>query len=98
MKHQVLSLILVSVVLIGLMSSCYSHKFVIGEGPQTGVMMTERNNFFLYGLVPGKVSDPQKMVNGAKDYEVNEIHTFVDGLIGVLTFGIYTPTTTKIQK
>ena len=44
------------------------------------------------------MSDPQKMAGEAKDFEVTEVHTFVDGLIGVLTFGIYTPPTTKVQK
>lgn len=92
------SILFISTILSVLMSSCYTHQFVIGEGPQTGVMITERNNFFLYGLVPGKVSDPQKMAGEAKNYEITETHTFVDGLIGVLTFGIFTPTTTNIQK
>ena len=81
-----------------LLSSCYSHKFAVGEGPQTGVMVTEKNNFFLFGLVPGKVSDPQEMAGGAQNFEVEEVHTFVDGLLGAITFGIYTPTTTKVQK
>ncbi len=49
-------------------------------------------------LIPGKVSDPQKLAGGAKDFEVTEVQTFVDGLIGVLTLGIYTPSTTKVQK
>jgi len=80
------------------LSSCYTHKFAIGDGPKTGVDVEGKNHFFLYGLVTGKVSDPQAMADGAEDYEVTEVHTFVDGLLGVITFGIYTPTTTKVQK
>lgn len=80
------------------MTSCYSHKFIIGEGPKTGVEVEGKNNFFLYGLIPGKVTSPQAMAGDTKDYEITEVQTFVDGLIGVLTLGIYTPTTTKIQK
>ena len=91
-------LILVSIALTTFMSSCYSHKFVTGDGPQTGVEVTAKNNFFLYGLIPGKVSDPQDLAGNVENFEVTEVHTFVDGLLGVLTFGIYTPTTTKIQK
>jgi hypothetical protein len=87
-----------SIALCTVMSSCYSHKFMIGEGPQTGAMVTQKNSFFLYGLIPGKVSDPQGMAGGAANFEVTEVQTFVDGLIGVLTLGIYTPTTTKVQK
>jgi hypothetical protein len=93
-----LGIAVISIALIGLLSSCYSHKFSVGNGPQTGVEVVETNNFFLYGLIPGKVSDPQKMAGGATDFEVTEVHTFVDGLLGVITFGIYTPTTTRVQK
>lgn len=93
-----LSVFLISVAIATMMSSCYSHKFTIGEGPKSGVVLEEKNNFFLFGLIPGKVSDPQKMAGDAKDYQVTEVHKFVDGFLGVLTFGIYTPYTTKVQK
>ncbi len=95
---RVLGVLLISFALSVMMSSCYSHKFVVGDGPKTGVEAIARNNFFLNGLIPGKVSDPQKMAGGAKDFEVTEVQTFVDGLVGVLTLGIYTPSTTKVQK
>lgn len=86
------------VLLLFAMTSCYSHKMTIGEGPQTGVQLKEKNNFFLFGLVPGKLTEPQALVGDTTDYEITEEHTFVDGLLGFITFGIYTPTTTKIQK
>jgi hypothetical protein len=93
-----LGVCLILISLSAFLSSCYSHKFTIGDGPQTGVEVNSKNNFFLFGLVPGKVSDPQEMAGGVKDFEVTEVHTFVDGLVGAITFGIYTPTTTKVQK
>lgn len=93
-----LRVILASFILTTLMSSCFSHKFTIGEGPQSGVQVTAKNHFFVYGLIPGGASDPQKMADGAKDFEVKEVQTFVDGLVGILTLGIYTPSTTKVQK
>ena len=95
---KLINVVMLSIALTFLLSSCYSHTFTIGEGPKSGVVLTEKNNFFIYGLVPGKVSDPQQMAGDAKDYEVTEVHTFVDGLLGIITFGIYTPTTTKVQK
>ena len=95
---QFLNIFLISIAVVTMMSSCYSHKFTIGEGPKSGVMLEEKNHFFLYGLVPGKVSDPEKMAGDTNDYEVTEVHKFVDGFLGILTFGIYTPTTTKVQK
>ena len=93
-----LKVCLISFALTAFMSSCYRHTFAIGEGPQTGVQIQKSNSFFLFGLIPGKASDPQAMAGDAKDFEVTEVQTFVDGLIGVITFGIYTPTTTKVQK
>ena len=95
---RILSVLTISTALSLVLSSCYSHKYVIGNGPQTGVDVTEKNNFFVLGLIPGKVSDPQKMAGDTQDFEVTEVQTFVDGLVGVLTLGIYTPTTTKVQK
>lgn len=81
-----------------MMSSCYTHRFIIGSGPQSGVQASAKNNFFLFGLIPGKVSDPQQLAGGAKDFEITEVMTFVDGLLAGITFGIYTPTTTRVQK
>jgi len=95
---KIFSVIFISLVLSFMMSSCFSHKFVIGDGPQTGVEVTGKNNFFLFGLIPGKVSDPQQMAGEASDFEVTEVQTFLDGFLGVVTFGIYTPSTTKVQK
>lgn len=87
-----------ALMLAATMTSCYSHKFEIGDGPKTGVEVKGKNNFFIYGLVPGKTTNPQAMAGDANDYEITEVRTFVDGLLSVITFGIYTPTTTKIQK
>jgi hypothetical protein len=93
-----LSVLFIAFAMSTLLSSCYSHKFVIGEGAKQGVEVKARNNFFIYGLVPGDVSDPQKMAGGAKNFEVTEVITFVDGLLSGLTLGIYTPTTTIVRK
>jgi hypothetical protein len=38
------------------------------------------------------------MAGDAKNYEVTIKHTFVDGLLNLLTYGIYTPTTTIVKK
>jgi hypothetical protein len=38
------------------------------------------------------------MADGAENYEVTTRQTFVNGLVSGLTFGIYTPTTTKQLK
>ncbi|SMD43397.1 Bor protein [Aquiflexum balticum DSM 16537] len=81
-----------------LLPSCYSLTYSVGEGPQSGIEVKEKNHFFIYGLATGKTSDPTAMAGDATDYEVSISHTFVDGLISAVTFGIYNPTTTKITK
>ena len=71
---------------------------MVGDGPQKGIEIKQKNHYFVYGLAPGGISDPVKMAGDAKDYQVTIDHTFVDGLINALTLGIYTPTTTKVVK
>lgn len=80
------------------MTSCYTNTQLVGEGPQSGVTVKEKNHYFIFGLAQGKQSNPQQMAGNTDDYEVTTKHTFVDGLLNALTFGIYTPTTTIVQK
>lgn len=80
------------------MPSCYTYTHTVGEGAQTQVEVKEKNHYFIYGLAPGKLSNPTEMAGGAADYKVTTKHTFVDGLLNAITFGIYTPTTTIVQK
>jgi hypothetical protein len=81
-----------------LMTSCYTLTYSVGEGAKTGVTVTEKNHYVIYGLAPIKTSDPTKMAGGAKDYTVTIQHTFIDGLLNAITGGIYTPTTTTVKK
>jgi len=81
-----------------LMTSCYTLTYSVGEGAKTGMEVTEKNHYLIYGLAPIKTSDPTKMAGGAKDYTVTIEHSFIDGLLNALTFGIYSPTTTTVKK
>jgi len=81
-----------------MLSSCYTHTYMVGNGPQTGVEVKEKNHFAIYGLVPIQTSNPHMMAGGAENYEVTTTHTFIDGLLNTLTAGIYNPTTTVIRK
>ena len=82
----------------GFLTSCYTQTYTVGNGPQKGVEVKDRSHFLVYGLAPLKTADPVKMAGETDDYEVTIQHTFVDGLINAITFGIYTPTTTKVVK
>lgn len=82
---------------IGL-SSCYSYTNVVGKGPQQNQTVTKWNHYVIGGLAPVGLSDATQMAGGATDYSVNTKLSFVNALIGAVTFGIYTPTTTTVKK
>ncbi|NND06483.1 MAG: hypothetical protein HKN87_08885 [Saprospiraceae bacterium] len=97
MKKTVLHLIL----LLGIsfaITSCFTYTMTVGQGAQSGVETRQMNHYLIYGLAPIDVSNPTEMAGGAEDYEVTIQHTFVDGLLNAITFGIYTPTTTIVKK
>jgi hypothetical protein len=92
------SKILLAILLVTSITSCYSVSYAVGSGSKTGEVITEKNQFLVYGLAPLKIADPTKMAGDAKDYQVTIKHTFVDGLFNLITSGLYTPTTTIIKK
>lgn len=71
---------------------------MVGNGPQTGVEVKEKNHYLLFGLAPISTSNPDQMAGGQENYSVTTSHTFVDGLLNSLTGGLYTPTTTVVTK
>ena len=79
-------------------TSCYMHKNVVGDGAQKGIVEKEKQHNFVYGLASGKTPDTQKMAKGEKNYEVTTKHSFIDGLISALTFGLYNPTTVEVKR
>lgn len=97
MKKTIVQLALIMVVAFT-MTSCYTYTMTVGQGSQTGVEVKKMNHYLIYGLAPLNVSNPEEMAGGAKDYTVTIEHTFIDGLINAITFGIYSPTTTIVRK
>mgnify|MGYP006285337489 CR=1 FL=1 len=81
-----------------LSSSCYVYTATVGDGPQGNQEVTEWNHYLIYGLVPIGVSDAEQMAGGAEDYSITVKHSFVNGLLSGITFGIYAPTTTVVKK
>ncbi|NIK73792.1 hypothetical protein FHS56_001305 [Thermonema lapsum] len=97
MKKNLLNLVFAFAISF-LATSCYTLTYSVGEGAKTGVEVREKNHYLIGGLAPLKTSDPTKMAGNSKDYTVTITHTFIDGLISYLTFGLYTPTTTIVKK
>lgn len=86
--------------LIGIvgLTSCYTYTFDVGNGATSGVQTTQKNHYLIGGLVPLSEVDHAKLSKGASDYTVKIEHSFVDGLLNAITFGIYTPTTTTVTR
>jgi len=80
-----------------LMSSCFVQTHVVGDGAQGNNEVSQWNHYLIYGLAPVGVSQPENMANGSEDYTVTTKHSFVNGLINTITFGIYSPTTTTVK-
>ncbi len=98
MKKSVLKFMATAFVSSLLMTSCYSYTSVVGNGAQGNSSVTKANHYLIGGLVSVGASDSKAMAGGAKDYTVHTRQTFLDGLLMVITGGIYTPTTTTVTK
>ena len=90
--------VIVALFLVFSVSSCFTLEYNVGRGAQTGVEFKGKNHYLIYGLAPISTTDPASLAGDTKDYRVTIQHTFIDGLLNALTFGIYSPTTTKITK
>jgi Bor protein. len=82
-----------------LLTSCYNTKIAVGDvSPNQPLIKvnSHRNDMLLYGLVP--LSNASKrateFIGDRENYVIRTNHSFINGLLASLTFGIYTPTTT----
>ena len=80
------------------LSSCYTATHIVGNGAQGSQEVTGKNTYFIYGLVDGNQADTKSMAGGATDYTIVVEHSFIDGLLSGITWGIYNPVTVKVIK
>ena len=88
-------ILLFALLLVG-MTSCYNTTVCVGDmKPDDAVVEvnTVKSNHFVYGLVGNKKIEASKYVGGKTSYKVKYYHSFVDGLLDAITWGIYNPTT-----
>jgi hypothetical protein len=78
-----------------LATGCYTTRFQSNLAPG-GAKFEEKGNFFLWGLVGEKEVDLKKMCPAGPARWQNQ-QTFVDGLIGAVTLGIYIPRTITVE-
>lgn len=95
---KILKIATIYLVMLLILNSCYTYTSVVGKGAQGDIKVVQNNTYFIHGLVKTKQSDPKEMANGATNYTVETKHTFINGLLTAITFGIYAPTTTTVTK
>lgn len=81
-----------------LMSSCYTARIAHGnlttDSPVVKVN-SKKNHYLIEGLIPlNDGLQASKYIGDRTNYVTKNQITFVDGLLRVITFGIYTPSTT----
>ena len=85
-------LIILSMILSMLFIGCATHVHNIGMGPKTGQILTARQWYLFYGLVPLNSVDTNEMANSAENYEIQTQTGAVDIAIsvglGIVTLGI----------
>ncbi|HJV79062.1 MAG TPA: hypothetical protein VJ602_11825 [Paludibacter sp.] len=81
-----------------MMTSCYTFTATVGKGPQTGVKVVSHNHYLINGLAPISTVKVQELTGDAKDYSITVSHSFIDGLLSIITWNLYTPTTVTITK
>lgn len=97
MKMNLIKLTFVIAVSL-MMTSCYTFTATVGKGPQTGVRVVSHNHYLINGLAPISTVKVQELTGDAKDYSITVSHSFIDGLLSIITWNLYTPTTVTITK
>lgn len=67
-----------------------------GEKVKADASWQERQDFFVFGFIGQSHVDVQAVCAGREVTQMQTQQTFVDGLLGLLTGGIYAPHTTKV--
>ncbi|TMP25129.1 lipoprotein bor [Pseudoalteromonas rubra] len=95
MKHIILS----SLVTIAL-SGCAAQTFNINAANNTDTKtptVQHSQHFFISGLGQEEITNASEICGGAENIvKVEAQHTFINGLLGAITFGIYTPRDAKV--
>ncbi|PSW32333.1 lipoprotein bor [Photobacterium phosphoreum] len=91
-------IILATVIAATVMSGCARQTFIMSPVSPTKTAELNRSQpFFVSGIGQRKTVDAAKLCGGAdKVAKVEVQETFVNGLLSVVTFGIYTPRQARV--
>ncbi|MDP4299613.1 Bor family protein [Leptothrix discophora] len=92
MKHHLITIIAAS-----LLAGCATQSFVISGNTDEGPTEQTSQAFFVSGIGQSRMLDAAAICGGpAKVLKVETQETFLNGLLGVITMGIYTPRNAKV--
>jgi hypothetical protein len=78
-----------------LLSACYHATIDTGRPPSSQVIDQPWAKSFVYGLVPPDVVETASKCPGGVS-KVETVHSFLNELVGAITFGIFTPMTIRV--
>ncbi len=80
------------------MTGCARQTFIMSPAPQNqAAELNKSQPFFVSGIGQHKTVDAAKLCGGAdKVAKVEVQQTFVNGLLSVVTFGVYTPRQARV--
>ena len=82
------------------LAGCSTQKFNLNPGADltSDASLSTSQTFFLSGIGQEKEVDAAEICGGAdKVAQVSSKQTFMNGLLGAVTFGIYTPRTVEVH-
>jgi len=94
-RFTAVALALTALIAVG----CANTRFNVAGNisPSAVPKYEEKQNYFVSGIFQRQTIDAAQICGGAEKVAATaKEHTFVDGLLGVLTIGIYTPETARV--
>lgn len=90
------NVIIIASIATAILSGCATQRFEMNPGAGTN-RLDDAQTFFISGLGQTQTVDAAKICGGAaKVRSVETETTFLNGLLGSLTFGIYTPRQARV--
>lgn len=97
-KYRIMKKLLALVIVAVTATSCYSTRLIVGDvSPTEPLVEVNRvwNSHMIFGLVPlDATMYTDEYARGYDNYVVKTYTSFLNGFIGVFTWGLYTPTET----
>lgn len=92
-----MKMILAAVVMVLVVTGCATQTYYLNKDNQSELRDQKMQHFFVGGIAQEKEVNAAQVCGGTnKVMKVESHQRFVDGLLSVVTLGIYTPRTAKV--